>query len=238
MTWVQSSNGARMPIRAVANMLAEVNAGRPPEKRVLLFVDGVHGFGAESPRIGELGCDGFSAGTHKWLFGPRGGGMIWAKSDVWKTMRPLIPTMMGLELFGAWRDGTPRPAPRAAQFSPGGFQAFEHLWALPAAIDFHEAIGPARVTERIHSLNLAMNEELRKMPNVTVYTPKTDGAFAGIVSFDLKGMKSGDVVAKLAEKKIIASTSPYKDPCVRVSFGVMNTPAEVQAVAKAIRALG
>ena len=36
--------------------------------------------------------------------------------------------------------------------TPGGFQAYEHRWALPAAFGFHERIGKARVTSRIHAL--------------------------------------------------------------------------------------
>jgi isopenicillin-N epimerase len=237
MTWVLSSNGVRMPIRAVADALAAINAQRPPERRVLLFVDGVHGMGVEDPHITQLGCDAFSSGTHKWVFGPRGTGFIWGKPEVWARMRPLIPTMHGMELFAAWANETDPGKPRAAWFSPGGFQAFEHHWSIPAALDFHEAVGPARVTERIHALNLQLNEALRAMPHVQVYTPRTEGLYAGIVSFDVKGMKADDVVAKLLEKKIIASTSPVRVSCARLSCGIMNTPAEVEKAAKAIRAL-
>ena len=88
----------------------------------------------------QLGCDGFSSGTHKWIFGPRGTGFVWGRPEVWATMRPLIPTMTGMELFAAWANETNPGKPRAAWFSPGGFQAFEHHWSIPAALDFHEAV--------------------------------------------------------------------------------------------------
>lgn len=38
-------------------MLAQVNAGRPPEDRALLCVDGVHGFGTVDVPVADLGCD-------------------------------------------------------------------------------------------------------------------------------------------------------------------------------------
>ena len=48
VTWVHSSTGVKLPIRSIADSL-------PP--RVLLCVDGVHGFGAEATTPRELGCD-------------------------------------------------------------------------------------------------------------------------------------------------------------------------------------
>src|SRR5215472_12669382 len=82
VTWVHSNSGVRLPIAGIAETLVEVNRGREEQNRVLLIVDGVHGLGVEDPNITALGCDAFAAGTHKWLFGPRGTGFIWAKPAV------------------------------------------------------------------------------------------------------------------------------------------------------------
>ena len=82
-----------------------------------------------------------------------------------------------------------------------------------------------------------MNDELRKLPNVVVYTPRTDGMYAGMVCFDVKGMRAQQVVDKLLEKKIIASTTPYAVPFARLAFGIMNTPEEVEKTARAMRSL-
>ena len=92
----------RLPIARIAETLAEVNRSRDEKDRVLLIVDGVHGFGVEDPKITALGCDAFAAGTHKWLFGPRGTGFVWAKPAVWQRMRPVIPSFSSPDLFAAW----------------------------------------------------------------------------------------------------------------------------------------
>jgi selenocysteine lyase/cysteine desulfurase len=227
-----------MPVRRVADAIADVNRGRDAGDRVLLVVDGVHGIGVEDPRITELGADVFAAGLHKWIFGPRGTGFVWARPEVWSTMRPLMASFQYLEEFNAWADARPvNPPVRAAMFSPGGFQAFEHHWAIPPAIEFHEAIGPQRVTERIHALNGQMREGLSKMPNVVIYTPANRDLAAGLVCFDVKGLKAQETVARLLPKKILASTSPYKVPVSRVACGIMNTPAEVETTLRAIRSL-
>lgn len=83
VTWVHSSTGVRLPIRRIADAL-----GPGP----LLCVDGVHGFGADATPVAELGCDVFVTGCHKWLFGPRGTGLVWARPEAWARIEATIPT--------------------------------------------------------------------------------------------------------------------------------------------------
>src|SRR5262249_8992192 len=83
VTWVHSSTGLKLPIRLIAEALGKVNEGRFPDDRALLCVDGVHGFGVEDVRIADLDCDFFVAGCHKWMFGPRGTGLVWGRSAAW-----------------------------------------------------------------------------------------------------------------------------------------------------------
>ena len=240
VTWVHSSTGLKLPIRHIADAIAEVNAKRAATRRVLLVVDGVHGIGVESPDIVKMGADAFAAGTHKWIFGPRGTGFVWAKPDVWASMRPLIPTFTSFETFAGWMDEKPpQGTPRANWFTPGGFWAFEHYWAVPAAVDFHRRIGSQRITERIHHLNAMMKEELAKMPHVVLYTPRSEELSAGIICFDVKGKTQVQVVNQLIEKdRILASTTPYKVSYARVAFGIQNNEAEVEKTVRAIAALG
>jgi isopenicillin-N epimerase len=237
VTWVHSSSGVKLPIRRMADALAPLNAGRPPSDRVLLIVDGVHGIGVEDPGIAASGCDVFCAGMHKWLFAPRGTGFIWARAETWAAMRPTIPSFESGEVFEAWMtEGRPRTV-RADHFSPGGFHAFEHHWAVPEAIAFHRRIGPARVTARIHALNAQMKEGLSRMPHLQLHTPMVEALSAGITCFDVKDMAPAEVVRRLLEKKIVATTTPYRVSHARVAPGLPNTPEEVETTLAAIRAL-
>ena len=233
VTWVHSSTGLKLPIRRIADAIHEVNA------KVLLVVDGVHGLGVEDPDIAASGADAFAAGTHKWLFAPRGTGFVWAKPEVWATMRPLIPTFFSGELWQGWVEEKPaQGTPRAAWFTPGGFQAFEHWWAVPAAIEMHRRIGIPRITDRIHELNGMAKAELARMPHVTLYTPQSRELSSGIVCFDVAGKTAFEVVETLQKRdRILASTTPYKTPYARIAFGIYNTEVEVERTVKAIRAL-
>lgn len=236
ITWVHSSSGVKTPVRAIAEVVARANQGRAPGERVVCCVDGVHGFGVEDVTMADLGCDFFAAGCHKWMFGPRGTGVLWGRRELWPMLRPSIPSF-GKAAYEAWlRQQPPRPT-TADMMSPGGFHSFEHRWALPAAFAFHRGIGKARVAARIHALNRQCKEGLKGMGHVTLHTPLDDAVSAGIVCFEVAGMTPEAVVARLRERKIIASTSPYATSYVRVAPSLLNSEADVEAVLRAIRAL-
>ena len=113
-TWVHSSTGVKLPIRRMADALADVNKKRGEADRVLLCVDGVHGFGVEQESFADLGCDFFVAGCHKWIFGPRGTGLVWGKADAWKGNQGIIPTF-DWAAFELWMKGkTPEVAAAGA----------------------------------------------------------------------------------------------------------------------------
>lgn len=224
VTWVHSSTGVKLPIRAMANALAEINSGRAEADRVLLCVDGVHGFGVENASVPELGCDFFVAGTHKWIFGPRGTGVIWGRQSAWGAVSPTIPSFSR----GVGWGGT---------LSPGGFHSFEHRWALGEAFQFHLHTGKARIAERIHALNRQCKEGLAAMPHVTLYTPMSESLSAGLVCFDVRGRRPREVVEALRQRRIIASTTPYATSYARFTPGLLNSPEEIETALGAVRAL-
>ncbi|HEX6125463.1 MAG TPA: aminotransferase class V-fold PLP-dependent enzyme [Pyrinomonadaceae bacterium] len=237
VTWVHSSTGLKLPIRAIANAIAESNKGRAASDRVLLVVDGVHGFGVEDENVADMGADFFIAGTHKWMFGPRGTGIVWAKADDWKSVRPVLPAV-SRETFTAWMTDKELTAPmQASWIMPGGFHAFEYEWALPAAFEFHKQIGRKNVADRIHALNDQCKEGLAAMRNVRLYTPRGNKLSAGLICFEVEGMRSADVVKKLHERGIIASTAPYREGYARLAPSLLNTPEEIDTTLRRIREL-
>ena len=84
-----------MPVRACAQVVAEANRGRTQADRCLLVVDGVHGLAAVDDDAARMGADVFVAGTHKWLFGPRGTGMVWVNPQVADEIDPVLPAATG-----------------------------------------------------------------------------------------------------------------------------------------------
>jgi selenocysteine lyase/cysteine desulfurase len=57
----------------------------------------------------------------------------------------------------------------------------------------------------------------------------------GIITFDVAGMKPDDVVKRLHEKRIVASTTPYATSYARLAPGLFNSPEEVERVLALLR---
>jgi selenocysteine lyase/cysteine desulfurase len=203
-------------------MVAEVNAGRAPEARALLCVDGVHGFGAVDLPVAELGCDFLSTGTHKWLFGPRGTGVLWGKP--WDALDPVIPTFSSGD------------SP-AARFTPGGYHSFEHRWALKEAFELHAAIGRTRIAERIAIQATRLKEGLAKVPSVRLITPDDPDMSAGIVCCEVDGMDAYSAVVMLRQAGVVASVTPYERQYLRFGPSIVTTPEQMDRVVDAVREL-
>jgi len=236
VTWVHSSTGVKVPLRRLAEVVAEANRSRAADDRIVLIVDGVHGFGVEDESVADLGADFFSAGTHKWIFGPRGTGVLWGRRESWGELQPTVPAFeMGP--YTAWMDGNDPGPTQAPWVSPGGFHAYEHTWALPAAFAFHRQIGRARVAGRIRELNTGIKDGLAGAPRVRLHTPRDPRLSAGLVAFEVEGLSAEAVVEGLAAKRIVASTSPYRPSYARLAGSLLNTPGEVESVVRAVREL-
>jgi selenocysteine lyase/cysteine desulfurase len=223
ITWVQSSTGMRMPVRTCAQIVAEANNGRKPEDRCLLVVDGVHGLAAVDDDAARMGADVFVAGTHKWLFGPRGTGMVWVNPQVSNQIVPLLPSLSNRS--------------ETALLGPGGFHAFEHYYAVKAAVEFHQRLGRNRVAARITELATRFKDGLAAIPGVVVHTPRDPKLSAGLVCFDVNGQTGDQVVARLEQKRIQITTAAYRIPYARIGTSILNTPEEIDRTLKEIRAL-
>jgi len=236
VTWVHSSTGLKIPVAGIAAALREVNAGRDEEDQVLLGVDGVHGFGVEDTSFAKLGCDFLMAGCHKWLFGPRGTGVIAFSGKGLAAVRATIPSFTDDGVFAAWikRRAQPPGSNNGRRMTPGGFKAFEHRWALTKAFELHRTIGKSRVAARTHELATALKEVLDEAPGVAVRTPQDTRLSAGIVAFDVEGLSPDAVVSRLRRQRIVASVSPYARPYVRLTPSIRNSEAEIEQVAAAM----
>jgi selenocysteine lyase/cysteine desulfurase len=237
LTWVHSSTGVRLPVRQIADMLADANRDRDPERRALLCIDGIHGLGVEEDGPNELGCDVLISGTHKWLFGPRGTGLVWAKPEAGEAIGAIIPPFDPAGINN-WLGVTNSPRPFYDAGTPGGSKAFEHRWAVADAFEFHEAIGRDRVAARSRELATQLKDGLSEVPGVRVVTPSDPQLSSGLVCCEVAGLHAGEVVEQLhRDHGIVASVTPYREQYVRFGTSIVTTPDQVDQAVSAVAAL-
>ncbi|MDH5336389.1 MAG: aminotransferase class V-fold PLP-dependent enzyme [Nitrospira sp.] len=237
VTWVHSSTGLKLPIHEMALAIQTINRSREERDRIIFCVDGVHALGVEDFRVSELGCDFLIAGTHKWMFGPRGTGLVWGHPKAWPIARATTPTFSS-QAYDLWMENkSSKDLPPSVHMTPGGFHSFEHRWALGEAFTFHQTIGKSKVMQRIYELNQQLKQGLAAMPHVTLHTPVSQDLSAGIVCFEVAGMAPRTVVEKFRRRGIVGSVTPYATKYVRLAPCLINSPKEIETTLAEIRNL-
>jgi selenocysteine lyase/cysteine desulfurase len=237
LTWVHSGTGVKLPMADIGAAVAHHNRDRDPADRVLVCVDAVHALGVEPDAVASLGCDFLVAGCHKWLFGPRGTGLVWGRRDAWAEVTGTVPSFDG-RAIGAWITGRSPGGPRSALFEPGGFHAFEHRWALAEAFRFHMGLGEQAVADRTRALAGRLKDGLAAIPAVRLLTPRDPELSAGIVCLEVTGQSPGEAMAALRRQGILASVTPYAEPYLRLGPSIVTSEDDVDAAVAAVRALG
>lgn len=219
LTWVQSGSGVKLPIREIAQVVRDANQDRAEEDRILYVVDGVHGFGVEDATFADFGCDYFIAGTHKWLFGPRGTGVIIAaREELQPHLIPSVPTFTRADSFGTL-------------MTPGGYHAFEHRLALGRAFELHLQLGKARVQARIHALNDYLKTRLAEYPRVQLVTPRSPALSSGFTFFRVDGRACDAVARYLMERRVICDAVERDvGPVVRLAPSLLNDEGQIDRV--------
>jgi isopenicillin-N epimerase len=237
LTWVHSGTGVKLPMAAIASALAD-RRRRDVNERLLLCVDAVHALGAEEMSLDQLGVDFLVSGCHKWLFGPRGTGIVWGSDDAWAACTATIPSFTDTEEFFAWIESrAPAKPTTALTMTPGGFHSFEHRWALAEAFDFQRTIGMESVAKRTRELATMLKEGLAGISGVTLHTPQGESVSAGLVTLEVDGQRPDQVVDALAGKGIVATVTPYAAEYVRLGTSVLVSEDDVDAAVREVAAL-
>ncbi len=228
LTWVNSATGLKLPVPEICQAVQALNQaeGRSAARRVLTIVDGVHGFGVENVSFEELGCDFLVSGAHKWIFGPRGTGIVCGRPDAWEWVVPTIP---------AFRPGS---AP-GFRHSPGGIHSYAHRWSLGEAFDFHLDIGKKEIEERTTGHAAQLKKGLSEIGDVTVITPHDRSLSSGIVCCSVGGWKPYDLQKRLRRKYRISAMTSLTDSrtgrhYLRLSPSIINSPSDIDRVLAAV----
>ena len=216
MTWVQSGSGVKLPIGEIGKLVEEHNRNRDDKDRILYVVDGVHGFGVENLDFPDMHCDFFIAGTHKWMFGPRGTGLVCARDPQNNDVTPMVPTFSEDKDF-------------ATVMTPGGYHAFEHRWAADEAFKLHLQLGKAQVQARIHALNTELKDQLLAHPKIELVTPHSPELSAGFTFFRVNGQDSDAVAAYMMKNRVVIDAVDRDvGPVIRTAPGLLNSSTEIQ----------
>lgn len=191
--------GQILPIKKICEMARS--------KGIETIVDGAHAFAQFDFKRDDLQCDYYGTSLHKWIYAPKGTGMLYVKKDkiakVWALMASEDKNRNDIRKYE--EIGTHSAAMRLA---------------IGEAILFHNAIGGKRKEERLRFLARYWMNKLKDVPKVgfnTSFDPKQSCAIA---NFKIDGIDPVAIGGYLMSKHKIFTT-----PIVHEEFtGIRITP--------------
>jgi isopenicillin-N epimerase len=236
---VQYTDGTVLPVRELCALARERN--------VLTLVDGAQAVGMVPVELRTLGCDFYAASLHKWINGPAGTGFLYfgeaARFRLWPAMVAAPYEWDTVDRFGV--PDAPLDTDHRARW-PAALRKFSYdgpysipLWhALLPALALQQEIGPARASARIRELAWYLRMELQRIEGVRVLTSTHPELWAGIVAFEIPGIDTGELVAALAEARIVVRRVQHAGAsfdAVRVSPHIYNEFGDLERLAAAVR---
>jgi isopenicillin-N epimerase len=187
---------------------------------VLTHVDGAHAIGQIPLDLHEIGCDSYATSPHKWLGAPKGTGTLYVTE---KLQERLWVTIASAE----WRNRELK----AYRFSNFGTSNLSVMVGLKAALDFHHAVGPARVYARIHELAKRVRDRISDYPQLRLANASADAFYGGLVSFEPVKGDLKRVLAELAARNVRVAGGPER---IRVATNIFTQPTELNALFDAV----
>ncbi|MGQ0543459.1 MAG: aminotransferase class V-fold PLP-dependent enzyme [Blastocatellia bacterium] len=191
--------GQITPVRKVCEMARA--------RGIETIVDGAHSFAQFDFKRDDLQCDYYGTSLHKWLYAPKGTGMLYVKKDkiakVWALMASEDKNKNDIRKFE--EIGTHSAAMRLA---------------IGEAVLFHNAIGGKRKEERLRYLSRYWMNNLKDIPKVGFNTSFDPAQSCAIANFKIDGVDPVALGGYLMSKHKIFTT-----PIVHPEFtGIRITP--------------
>jgi len=191
--------GQITPVKAVCEMARA--------KGIETIVDGAHSFAQFQFQQKDLDCDYFGTSLHKWLYAPKGTGMLYVKRDKIEKIWPLMAAES-------------KQASDIRKFEEIGTHSAAPKLAIGEALLFHNGIGGKRKEARLRYLSRYWMNRLKDVPKVRFNTSFDPAQSCAIANIQIEGLDQGKIGSYLFDKHRIFTT-----PIVHEEFqGIRITP--------------
>ncbi|HMJ26457.1 MAG TPA: aminotransferase class V-fold PLP-dependent enzyme [Pyrinomonadaceae bacterium] len=177
--------GQITPVKAVCEMARA--------RGVETIVDGAHSFAQFYFKQADLNCDYFGTSLHKWLYAPKGTGLLFVKRDKISRVWPL---------FAAEQ----KQAHDIRKFEEIGTHSAAPKLAIGEAILFHNGIGGKRKEARLRFLSRYWMDRLKDIPKVRFNTSLDPQQMCAIANVQIEGLDSAKIGSHLFSQHRIYTT--------------------------------
>jgi len=218
LTHVSNVSGLRLPIREICQ------AAR--QRGIYVHVDGAQSWGALHVNLRELECDSYAASAHKWFLGPKEVGLLYVRQERIAEVWPNV-------VAPGWGNHVHPDVKGAQKFESLGQRDDAALAAIATGVDFHRAIGPARVEARMIELASLLKTGLAD-EGLALVTPLGTAQSAGVCVVRIPPANREDVYNKLYTEHGIAGATTGG---LRLCPHVYNTREHVERAIRGVKTL-
>jgi len=220
------NTGAILPVKEIAKIIKEKSS---------FFIDAAQTIGCIGDiDVSEINCDFMSFNGSKWLCGPMGTGLFYCNR---KSSELLEPQTIGGESAIIYDDTNLAFKELPDKFQTG-FRNYVGIVGLESSAKYMLDFGMKNIHKKNQYLSNLFREELSKIPNIILYGPEDQDDRTSIVSFNIKGLDSQEMVDKLEKQNIILAVREIMEQkIVRASPHFFNSESEILKVIDAIKKL-
>jgi len=220
------NTGTILPVEEIGKIL---------DNKVPFFIDSAQTIGCIGDiDVSKIKCGFMSFNGSKWLCGPMGTGLFYCNR---KSSELLEPKTIGGE-SGIIYDDSKLAFKELPDKFQTGFRNYVGIVGLASSANYMLNLGMNYIREKNQYLSNLFREELSKIPNIILYGPENQNDRTSIVSFNIKGFDSQEIVDKLEKQNIILAVREIMDKkIVRASPHFFNTESQMLEVIDTIKKL-
>jgi isopenicillin-N epimerase len=210
--------GQITPVKAVCELARA--------KGIETIVDGAHSFAQFDFKQKDLGCDYFGTSLHKWLYAPKGTGLLFIKRD----KIPKIWPLMAAES---------KQANDIRKFEEIGTHSAAPKLAIGEALLFHNGIGGKRKEARLRYLSRYWMNRLKDVPKVRFNTSFDPRQSCAIANVDIEGVNPSAIGTYLFDKHRIFTTPIIHEEFqgLRITPNIYTTLGELDRFTKVMESI-
>jgi L-cysteine/cystine lyase len=233
LSHIPYTTGAILPLAEIVAMAHSFN--------VLVTVDGAQSFGQIPLNLHELDVDYYACPGQKWMCGPEGTGLFYARAGSLDRIEQTfvgpfgMRSMQSLDYLGAAYEA----AEDAGKFDVGSANLPLLIGQMTSMKWIGEEVGLEWATTRSAALGAYAYQQLSQLPGVEVITPKE--RMAGLITFVVQGIDAQDLSNRLRAEHNV--TIRFVDKYInnprgnRLSAGFYNTVEDIDRLVEAVDAI-
>jgi len=220
------NTGSILPVEEIGKIL---------DDKIPFFIDSAQTVGCIGEiDVSKIKCDFMSFNGSKWLCGPMGTGLFYCNR---KSSELLKPMTIGGESAIIY-DETNLAFKELPDKFQTGFRNYVGIVGLESSARYLLNFGMKNIREKNLHLSNLFREELSKISNIILYGPDDPNQRTSIVSFNIKGHDSQEIVDKLEKQNIVLAVREIMEQkIIRASPHFFNTDSEILQVIDKIKKL-